>query len=55
MLKREGTLALFVGVRSVVTRDVVEGDVGLGSYRQKADTGKKEQQSIDDDAVRNQT
>ncbi len=33
MLKREGTLALLVGVESLFTRNTVEGDVGLGFYR----------------------
>ena len=55
MLKREGMISLLVGVIGVVTRDAVEGEVGLGSYRQKANIGKKEQQSIDDDAMRNHT
>ena len=54
MLKREGTLALLVGVESLFTRNTVEGDVGLGFYRWKADTRNKEQQSIDIDAMRNQ-
>ena len=29
MIKREGTLALLVGVGAWFTRDTVEGDVGL--------------------------
>ena len=53
MLKREGTLALFVDI-TLFTGDIIEGGVGLGFYRWKANTGNKEQQSIDIDAMRNQ-
>ena len=41
MLKREGTLALFVDI-TLFTGDIIEGGVGLGFYRRKANTGKKE-------------
>ena len=41
MLKREGTLALLVGVGAWFTRDTVEGDVGLVLYRGKTNTGKE--------------
>ena len=44
MLKREGTLALFVDI-TLFTGDIIEGGVGLGFYRRKANTGKEEQQS----------
>ena len=33
MLKREGTLALLVGVRTMFTSNIVEGGVGLGFYQ----------------------
>ena len=51
MLKREGTLALFVGV-TLFTGDIVEGGVGLGFYRRKANTRNRKQQSIDINAIR---
>ena len=44
MLKREGTLALFVDI-SLFAGDIIKGGVGLGFYRRKANTGKEEQQS----------
>ena len=44
MLKREGMLALFVGV-TLFTGDIIEGGVGLGFYRRKANTGNRKQQS----------
>ena len=52
MLKREGTLALLVGVESVFTRNTVEGDVRLGFYRRKADTGKESNNQHCIDAMR---
>ena len=39
MLKREGTLALFVDI-PLFAGDIIEGGVGLGFYRWKANTGK---------------
>ena len=44
MLKREGTLALFVDI-ALFTGDIIEGGIGLGFYQRKANTGKEEQQS----------
>ena len=44
MLKREGTLALFVD-KPLFTGDIIKGGVGLGFYRRKANTGKEEQQT----------
>ena len=44
MLKREGTLALFVDIL-LITGDIIKGGVRLGFYRRKANTGKEEQQS----------
>ena len=52
MLKREGTLALLVGVESLFTQNTVEGDVGLGFYRWKADTGKESNNQHCIDAMR---
>ena len=53
MLKREGTLALFVD-KSLFAGDIIKGGVGLGFYRRKANTGNRKQQSIDIDAMHNQ-
>ena len=53
MLKREGTLALFVDI-TLFTGDIIEGGVGLGFYRRKANTGKEEHNQHCIDAMRKQ-